>query len=499
MLKRILFLVLLLLGLLLLVACGETVQTAVTTTADQAPVTVRFRTDNAAMGRILGPAVQTLNSGKTTASVTALPQEGYEFIGWSDGVTTPTRQKESFSSDTELIAYFRLTYSELPLFSFSMESGNEVTSKTKYTPITLTVSNTDAAFCLTEAEGQLRGRGNATWRMEKKSYRLKLTRKANLLGQSQGAAKDWILLANHCDQTLLRNALAFSLGRAMEGIPYTTSGNFVEVMINGDYKGVYLLCEQVEVQEHRIPVKADPLDPTPGYLVELDRYANEDADALYGTTYFSAGGQYYSIKSDATKEQLQWIAADLAKIDQAIRSGDRATIEALIDLNSCVDMYLIHEFLLNIDVGWSSFYLYKTDGEEKLIFAPVWDFDLAMGNDRRLFSGDPYGLYVGAQLGFTQENQWFTSLCRQTWFNDLVKARFREKQDTFAALSIEARTMADAMETAVLRNFRKWKIFGQKINQEPDQVLALKTYDAHVAHLCTWLEQRYDWLSGQFL
>lgn len=492
--KKILFVFSALLALFMLVSCTEA--------EPKEPETIRvtFVSNDPYMGSIKGSAEQTLIKGEPTAWVIAEANEGFEFVGWSDGITDLKRENEVFDCDTEIKAIFALPSSELPLFSFHMESGDEVTSKTEYTPVTLSISNTDTELCFENAEGQLRGRGNATWKMEKKSYRLKLTEKMNLLGAGRGEAKDWILLANHCDQTLMRNYLAFHIANQLDGFEYASSGSFVEVIINGDYKGVYLLCEQVEVQKNRVNIEVDPEKLDTGYLIELDQYADDDEGAEEGVTFFRAGGQLYSVKSDATAEQVAFIQNFISEADSAILKGNKTEIEAIIDLDSCVDMYLLQEFMLNIDVGWSSLFMYKKQDGGKLYFGPVWDFDLAAGNDKRLFAGGHEGIYVadGAGLGMTQESRWFIALMKQEWFKDMVLARWEEVKPCFAELSSFAEKTANSMKNAIDHNFERWDIFGQRINQEPDSVVILSNYRQHSKHLYKWLDDRYEWLDNYF-
>lgn len=461
-------------------------------------VTVRFTASPSYYGEVRGNTEQILKGGAASEWVTAVPNDGFVFREWSDGVTEARRADEHFDADTELVAYFEPEACELPIFAFNMPSGDEVTSKTEYTPVTLHITNTDEKYCLKNAGGLLRGRGNATWKlMEKKSYKLKLDEKENLLGAGCGKAKQWVLLANHCDQTMLRNYLAFYLGSHMEGLEYTTSANFVEVYINGDYKGVYLLCEQTQIHKNRVNIEEDPERTDTGYLIELDQYADDDEGNKEGETYFTAGGELYSFKQKVTPEQCEFIKNYVTETDKAIMGGKRGEVEKYIDLASCVDMYLVQEYMMNIDVGWSSFFMYKKAGD-KLFFGPVWDFDLAAGNDGRLENGGYEGIYVGEDYGFTQSSRWYIALMKQSWFRELVKNRWEEKKDLFEGTSAEARRTADSMKNAVKRNYERWNVFGKKINQEPSGVVVLPSYDAHLNHLCSWLDGRFEWLDAYF-
>ncbi len=467
--------------------------------AEALEINVVFKSGDDNLGSVKGNAEQMLAKNGKTKWVMAVPNEGFEFKGWSDGVTDIKREGESFGEDTVITAQFGLPASEIPLFSLNMPSGNEVDSKTEYTDITLSVSNTDKELCITDAPGRIRGRGNATWKMEKKSYRLKMNEKINLLGQGKGPAKDWILLANHCDQTLLRNYIAFKLGSELDNIEHTSSVGFCEVMINGVYKGVYLLCEQIEVDPYRVNIEVDPNELDTGYLIELDQYADDDLGNEEGVTYFKAAGQMYTVKSDATREQMDFIKAFVSEVDSAVMDGDREKISAVMDIPSAIDMYLLHEYMLNVDVGWSSFFLYKKPGE-KLYFGPPWDFDLAAGNDKRMWNGGSEGIYVadGGGFNYDQENKWFIALNKQKWFRDEVYARWEEVKGIFEEASSVAEKTANSMKTAIDRNFERWNIFGRRINQEPDGVVFLSNYRQHSKHLFKWLSDRYTWLDSYY-
>ena len=175
--------------------------------------------------------------------------------------------------------------------------------------------------------------------------------------------------------------------------------------------------------------------------------------------------------------------------------GDRETVETYIDIDSFVDMYLVQEYMMNVDVGWSSFYMNKKPGG-KLFFGPVWDFDLAAGNDYRLWNGTYEGVYVGESGELGQENRWFTAIMKRSWFRELVRERWTEKRDVFEGAAAQARKMGDAMKNAAERNYMRWDSMGKRINEEPEQIVALKTYDEHVEYLCSWLSDRFDWLDN---
>lgn len=461
------------------------------------PVKVNFVSSNDAYGSVVGYESQTIQPGATSKKVAAYANDNCVFTGWSDGVKEALREGETFDSDCTIVANFELKRLGLPVIEITMPAGDEVTSKTEYEYVTVTAKNITGETELENVTARLRGRGNATWKMEKKSYKLKLDEKENLLGTGKGKAKEWVLLANHCDQSLIRNQVAFNLARNMEGLEFTVGCQQVEVYINGIYKGVYLLCDQIEVRDSRVDIEVDLSKADTGYLVEIDEYADDDYPGGENVNYVVAGEKMFTIKSDATSAQIPLIKEHLQKVHDAIMSGEEHLIRRYVDLDSCIDAYLVEEFTINIDVGWSSFFYYKKAGDDKLYFGPVWDFDLAMGNDKRLYDGGSKGFYVGnSQSEFKQRSIWFGKLMEQYWFKKLVRARWEEKRELFEGAADYAAGLAAELEEAAERNFDTWDSLGERINQEPDHIVAFKTYKQHTDNLVSWLCDRYDWLNS---
>ena len=461
------------------------------------PVKIEFVSSNPNYGKVLGASSQTISPGKVSRQVVAHANDFCVFTGWSDGVKDAIRSGETFEKNSTITANFELVRTGLPWIEITMPAGDEVVSKDIYETVTVTAMDGDGNVSLDSVAGKLRGRGNATWKMEKKSYKLKLDKKENLLNTGTGPAKDWVLLANHCDQSLIRNQVAFYLARNMEGIEYTVGCQQVEVFINGIYKGVYLLTEQIEVQENRLNLSYDTGTLDTGYLVELDDYADDDNPTGENKTFVVAGDKMFSLKSDVAPAQIPYIKGYLQKVHDAIMSGEEHRVRKYVDLDSCIDAYLIEEFTMNIDVGWSSFFFYKKAGDDHIYFGPLWDFDLAIGNDKRLRDGGSKGFYVGdSHSEFKQRSLWFGALMEQHWFRVLVRKRWEEKRDLFADASAYAAVCTELVRDAAERNFDIWGSLGKRINQEPDHIVAYTTYDQHADNAVAWLADRYEWLNA---
>ena len=274
---------------------------------------------------------------------------------------------------------------------------------------------------------QIKGRGNATWQLPKKPYNIKLSESANLLGM--GKAKGWCLLANYLDTSLLRNKIIYNLAEET-GISFTMDSRSVDLYLNGEYAGTYLITEKVEIDKNRVNItdlekateKANvplpgeeevdlelysaggtagysvgtrkwrnipenPKDITGGYLIELELKSRYEAEAC---GFVTSRGQAVTMKAPefVSEEQINYIADFYQKMEDAIYSKDGCNADGdhfskFIDEESMAKMYLIQEYCMNLDSGITSFYLYKDSdltGDGKLHMAPVWDFDIAFGN-----------------------------------------------------------------------------------------------------------------------
>ena len=199
-----------------------------------------------------------------------------------------------------------------------------------------------------------------------KGYRLKFFSKQSLFGEAK--SKHWVLLAgaNFYDPTLAKNAAAFNMARnVFSNIEYTTSSHWLELYINGEYRGVYLLVEHVKVEKNRIDIESKYGVLDTGYLIEYDVYAPEDGPE--GLAYFRVNGFKYpfaikepdpedylaeGITESEFRSQVQFIKNYTTTTLQAALNKDLNTFMQYADINSFIDMYLLHElFKIRIRVG----------------------------------------------------------------------------------------------------------------------------------------------------
>ncbi|MBP3321942.1 MAG: CotH kinase family protein [Clostridia bacterium] len=447
-------------------------------------------------GKIAGVANQTLEGATVPLTVTAVPVSNcHLFLGWSDGFGGEKRTDAGLLEDSSFTAIYGLTVPELSLPVIRINTGGtEITSNITYVSARISTENCAEEYQLKNAHGEIRGRGNAAWdsfRTIKPSYKLKFRQEVGLLGVGE-KDKDWLLISTYTDKSFLRNYAMYRLGQMLDGVEWTQSLLFVEIYINEDYRGVYLLTEQIEANAARLNLKDEGTNPNKDYLLELDHRASwKGADPI---TYFEiAGGQQpFVIKStvNSTTERA-FISKQVKLLHDTLMSGNEEKIRKICDIDSLVDNYIIQELSHNRDVGFASFFFYRKDGI--FYFGPPWDFDLALGNDRDY--GDAQGqIYSNSGRG----NHWFESLYKQSWFRTLVSARLKEIEPVLDTLEGEILMMGKALEDAAARNFDRFPVLGTPVFLEPSNIASFKTYYNHVDYLVDWIGKRRTFLEKTF-
>jgi hypothetical protein len=217
---------------------------------------------------------------------------------------------------------------------------------------------------------EIKGRGNSTWGYPKKPYRLKLKTKSEILGLP--TAKNWVLLANYLDPSLMCNSVAMKIGQDLE-VPYANTVIPVDLTINGKYRGSYVLTEQIEVNKNRVDIDEDR-----GYLLELDTYFDEDYK------FFSSSYDLpVMIKSPELEDQSEIapIKADFEQFESLVKRADfpNNNYTDYFDVEVFAKYILVYFITGNEEVNHpKSTYIHRAVGG-KFRFGPLWDFDWAYG------------------------------------------------------------------------------------------------------------------------
>ena len=313
----------------------------------------------------------------------------------------------------------------------------------------------------------VRGRGNSTWVVhEKKPYSLELTTEADLLGM--GSAKKWILLADALDTSALRNKIVLDFA-ARAGLPYTPECRWTELYLNGEYAGLYLLCEKVEVDPRRVALGAD------GSLVCMDRDIRVEEDTA---PYFvTDSGQYLQIHEGSDIGALKTL---FQTMENALLSEEDSQWQNLIDLDSWTKKYLVEEVFGSYDAGFQSQYFFCSSVEagSPVYAGPVWDFDSSLGNPSVWALNSPRGLFAWrpeAMAGYS--TPWLHSLYQKEAFRSALE---EEYESVF--LPLLHTLLEETMDTYVKqiqlpfqRNRIRWDVETEGIQAEADAIVSYMT------------------------
>ena len=406
------------------------------------------------------------------------------------------------SPDPSGLPEVRITLSE----GLTLETINNGSKETKYPGNTVTLIAADGTEDTAE-DVELKGRGNYTWSnplMLKKPYQIKFPSKKNVFGM--GKAKKWILLANQCDGTLMRNKLAFDLAEAL-GMPYTPKSMWVDVFVDSEYIGNYLLCEKNEIGRTRVDLKDNK-----GILCEMDRSV-DPTKPYFRTAIDSTIVTLSDSVADDLENENSVTAAAFESVRQklnlmeALLYDDNASwdqIAALIDVDSFINYYYIQELTEDPDGCRASFYLYVDGDDDVIHLGPVWDYDSAMGAyTHESFGGNTqvdYSINIQDYMGKSSVN-WFRRLFMHSEFcalaADAYETRVKPVFDTIPTL-IAGYLADEAFMTSVAKNYQRWdNVLGNPSKFGGNGHDYAPTYEEEVMYLSQWLAERKTYLDGR--
>ena len=301
----------------------------------------------------------------------------------------------------------------------------------------------------------LKGRGNSSWNREKKPYALTLAGEADLLGM--GSAQEWILLANAMDPSHLRNKAVYDLA-AKTGMAYAPDCGWVDLYLNGEYAGLYLLSERNEIHPERLD-----LPENGSFLVSREsrwRLVSQN----YPRVLLDSGAALRIHDSALTEADLYRL---WQPVENAILSEDGvdpvsgSRWQDLIDLDSWVLEYLTGEVFGNVDAGTISAYFYRDGGDPsgKIYAGPVWDYDLSMGSRNTWQTGTVQAFFGDkAHIWSLEDTTWFYGLNRKPEFQERVKTLYEEVLRPAVAELLDTGLEAyeDRIRQSTLLDQRRW-------------------------------------------
>jgi hypothetical protein len=333
--------------------------------------------------------------------------------------------------------------------------------------------------------------------------------------------EDWILFAPYNDKSLMRDVLAYKMGRDLGR--YAPRTRYCELVIDGQYQGVYVLIEKIKRDRSRVniaklePDETSDDDISGGYILKIDKFSG-DGGSGFSSQYppdGATGGQQTFFQFDypepevISTEQRNYIRQFVQTFESVLITAGYDNpfqgYRAYADVESFVDFMIMNEVSKNVDGYRLSTYLHKqknTDGG-KLVMGPIWDFNLGYGNANYCTSGEPEGFVYNFNSvcpdDFWLVPFWWKKLLRDTYFKKTLQSRWKElRTGKFSTPVIHAYIDSVATELNLesqQRNFEKWPVLDTWI--WPNLYLA-NTFQGEVDILKWWVQQRMNWLDMQW-
>lgn len=425
-----------------------------------------------------------------------------------------TAGEESVTSDVAAVAY-----TGLPVLYINTEVPMEDITKEVYVFGDMKLVYDDGSTFKYEFKKEkngekkegFKGRGNTTWKMDKKGYAIKFDKKQSLFGHA--AAKKWCIIANYADKTLLRNVYASMLANNIFNAEWNPSFHPVEVVWDGVYQGNYILCERNTVSAGRVDVQ------------DISDYSEENIGAgkyvdINGDSAVDMYDGGFILEIDEWKDAEFWFETEKAKAPVALKDPDEVsediqehvktivqTVENALysdnfkdtvdgwrkyfDEKSVIDWFFVNEIARNHDAkDFSSIYKFYNPTDSMLHYGPIWDFDVGFGNDG---NGE-----VAAVTGWYIKNgYWTTRMFEDSLFVHNVIERWNEQKEALDA-SVQDIFLSLASEDSVSAetNFMKWDILGKKVHTNSAGFEERLTYKSEVEYMKAWLEERIAWIDN---
>ncbi|NMB83583.1 MAG: T9SS type A sorting domain-containing protein [Ignavibacteria bacterium] len=432
-----------------------------------------------------------------------------------------------FISVVQIIAQVTLTSSNLPIVVINT-NGQTIPDDPKITASMGIIfngpgnrNNISDPFNAYDGKIGIEIRGHSSQMFNKKQYGIELRDqqgndiKVGLLGMPEES--DFVLNASYIDKTLLRNVLTYKISNDMGR--YASRTQYCELIINGDYRGIYILQEKVKRDKNRINIKkmsandisGDPL--TGGYIVKIDRV--DPGDKYWTSPYAAVIGSNkapvtyiheYPKAADILPEQQNYIKNYITMFEKIMFSSlfkdPFAGYYNYIDIDSFVDYYLINEFSKNTDAYRLSAFMYKDRDSEngKLVMGPVWDYDISYGLADYDDGYNPSGWQALKHYeDLWSAPFWTTNLMMDPVFKNKLAKRWHELKNNILSISTinnfidqNVTYLAEARE----RNFTKWNdLFNPLVYTWPNKN-RFTSYQQEINYLKSWISQRINWLNN---
>ncbi|MFV0390347.1 MAG: CotH kinase family protein [Paludibacteraceae bacterium] len=408
---------------------------------------------------------------------------------------------KSVGDDSKL---YQLT--NLPTVIIHTRNEEDITSKEVYLKGIFTVVSENGTEIFSDST-EIRGRGNASWSFPKKPYRIKLFNKTSLLGMP-AKEKSWTLINNYGDKTLMRNLLAFDLSNKL-GLEYTPAGKAVDVILNGQYKGTYQLCDQIEVAKQRVDIEkmaettVSLPDLSGGYFLEIDAYAYSEISWFESARNRIPVTIKYPKDDDINSIQRNYIIQFFNNMENTLYTANYrdpvSGYRKYIDMESFLRLFLVGEISGNTDTFWST-YMYKHRDNNTFFFGPVWDFDIAYENDNRTYPINSLSDWIYRTKGSaaTGARDFVNRIFSDPQTTQDLKRIYSHYRDNKIITQQTLNNVADSLSAELNEsqklNFKRWNILNTYVHQNP-QIYG--SYYGEVESVKSYIRERIEWIDNK--
>lgn len=378
----------------------------------------------------------------------------------------------------------------VPVMEIDIENGGQINSKDEYVNITVAINEGTENVLI--ASGRAKGRGNATWGYPKKPYKIKFDDKQSVFGFPPN--KDWVLLAEYCDKSLMRTAYMCELAQLV-GMPYPIRYRHLQLYINGRYNGLYVLTDQVEKKSGRVDIEDD------GFLFENDNYYYQEP--LNFRT--SKRGYWYTFKYPDPEDgeivsgddDYKYIVDFMNEFEAALYGKDFMDPEKgyrkYIDVETFAKWFLVEELIANLEPNM--YYVLPSRGA-KLQIGPVWDAEWSLGlayRESETAGWASVPTKPDSEQAIWSRWKYFGRLFEDPYFVDVVRTEWAKLLPEVPAFKERMAEVASGISEDQVQNFERWSLLNSYISVG---LVYFGSWEAEVKYVADFFDKRVEWLGN---
>lgn len=368
-------------------------------------------------------------------------------------------------------------YAGVPRLVIETENFKDIRDRETKVPARLQIYGEDSPSSEI-LELTVRGRGNSTFHAPKYGIKLEFSKKTSLLGMPKD--KDWALRSNYGDKTLLRDFMMNRLANRL-GVSYVPRMRYVELYLNREYKGLYLLTETVKSSKNRVPLsKSDS-----SFLFE-----KEDSKKIDDPYFETRDGNLIHIQEpkQISEKSLQMAKDHLDDFEVYLHRQNFWGVDSLsnwLDIRDFLEYYWVQEFAKNEDGKFTRSVFFYWEKGGTIHFGPLWDFDLGFGNESREKFAMPENWFI-------RNYRWNRYILMDARMQEMAKEYWTAHRETFHELIDSIPLYKSQIEKAAKNDIKRWPILDNTF------LWALRhsydSYDEAVDSMTVWMEKRFQWI-----